>query len=269
MKKLFIVVLYKMGIEDSPTVQSFIKCNLFANSDNSFYFWDNSPAPSFDENIKYSERLGKNVVYSSHTENTPLAKVYNTIIAEYSDVDYVSIFDQDTKINSLDYENVLDKALEENKLINLFMPIIKTANGQIYSPGKNILPGKNRKIKKLPYGVFPARKMVGITSGLVISTKYLTNQYKFNEKLKLYGVDTDFFYHYEKSNKYLYLLKVDIDHDLSFESSEISAEENWLRFIERNAAYFDIYTSLIERLFVHVWLAYYRIIKKLNLLRYK
>ena len=268
MKKLFIVVLYKINVEDSPTIKSFINCKLFSNENNSFVIWDNSPSPRIEKNLKYVETL-PSTRYISHTENTSLAKVYNTVVAENTSADYIAIFDQDTEIKDFDYEKKLDLAIEHNPNIYLFMPIIRSLNGQIYSPGKNILPAKNRKIKSISYGINRCKNLVGISSGLVISANYLRNVYKFNEKLKLYGVDTDFFYHYAKNNRYLYLLELDIAHDLSFENTGISKEENWRRFLERNYAYLDIYTNSFEKLFVHIWMIYYKILKKCNLLRYK
>lgn len=269
MKKLFIVILYKTEIHNVKTINSFKKCNLFNNMENYFYFWDNSPKTKSLEDINYLKQLGLNIVYDSHIDNTPLAIAYNKIIAKYPDCDYYAIFDQDTDIKDNTYEQTLNKALVENEDINLFMPVIRTSNNSIYSPGKNILPGKNKKLKTITYGRCKCKNLVGITSGIVISANYMKNSYKFNEKLKLYGVDTDFFYHYTKDNDFLYLLNVEIIHDLSFENPNISTDEKWLRFLESNTSYFDIYEKKSERFFVHIWLFYYKIMKKFNILKYK
>jgi len=80
MKKLFIIVLYKTEIEKCLTVNSFIECNLFKNTDSYFCVWDNSPEALSERDRNYVESLGKNVVYESHPENTPLAKVYNLVL---------------------------------------------------------------------------------------------------------------------------------------------------------------------------------------------
>lgn len=269
MKKLFIVVLYKTQVLATPIIQSFLRCGLFSNDENIFYLWDNSPDTQKREDIIELQKKGNNIVYDFHPENTPLGIVYNSIIEKYNNVDYIAIFDQDTEILDSNYEEILDKAIIENKNVNLFMPVIYTLKDEIYSPGKNILPGKNRKLKTVLYGLNNCKNLTGITSGIVISADYIQKKYKFNETLKLYGVDTDFFYHYSKNNKFLYLLKMNIKHDLSFENTEISAEENWQRFLERITVYFNIYKTRRERLFVYIWIVYYKLLHKLNLLRYK
>lgn len=247
-----------MSVEESQTVQSFKKCNLFANSVNYFYFWDNSPNPNPTENERYSELLGNNVIYSSHIENTPLAKVYNTIISEYKDVDYVAIFDQDTVLVELDYEKKIDSALLNNPKIDLFIPKIYAKHGELYSPGKFIFPGKARKLISISDGVVSAKKLTGITSGLIVSRRFIkTENFLFNENLRLYGVDTDFFINYSKKRKELYILSVKIQHSLSFEDSNLSVAEQRKRDKERLDCLFLIYKKWYERFFVYMLKIYF------------
>ncbi len=269
MKKCFLVVLYKCKVCESATAIS-LKNNKIGSCDaNEIFVWDNSPniINSLEDCKDFFET--KNVYFFHTPENTSLAIVYNTVISICSSADYIAIFDQDTMIKEENLDSTLNRAIENNKDINLFMPLIRTSSGAIYSPGKNILPGKNKKIKKISFGVCNCKNLVGITSGLVISTQYLKEQYKFNEELKLYGVDTDFFYHYTRKNKYLYLLNIDISHNLSFENENISEEENWLRFLERNTAYYKIYKTKREKIFVWLWIFIYKVMHKINILRYK
>lgn len=252
MKKLFIVILYKMEINNSQTIQSFKRCNLFENPENYFFFWDNSPDPLKDINYEQLSFLGnQNVVYESHPENTPLAKAYNTIIRKNEQIDYFVIFDQDTEIQDFDYEKNINKILQDNPKIDLFIPKIYTKTGVLYSPGKFIFPGKTRKIKEINIGINDSKNLTGITSGLILSKNFIVSEnFLFNEKLKLYGVDTDFFINYGKKRKQLYILPTTINHSLSFEDNTLTREEHWKRFKESINCYFNIYTKFYEKLIV-------------------
>jgi len=260
MKKLFIIVLYKTEIEKCLTVNSFIECNLFKNTDSYFCVWDNSPEALSERDRNYVESLGKNVVYESHPENTPLAKVYNLVIAKYPDCDYIAIFDQDTVLLDTNYENLVDSAIENNPRIDLFIPKIYTKSGLLYSPGKFIFPGKARKLHDIKTGRVKAKNLTGITSGLIVSQHFISSEnFLFNERLKLYGVDTDFFINYTKKRKYLYILPVKIKHSLSFEDFSIPLEDRRKRDEERLDCLFLIYKNFYERLFCHFLKMYYRL----------
>lgn len=256
-------MLYKIDIYKCKILNSIIKCNLLKNSSNYFYIWDNSPNPVSDSDKLYIEGLGKNIVYDSHIDNIPLAKVYNSIIEKYSFCDYIVIFDQDTELLDYNYEKILDFAIEKNPMIDLFIPKIYTKSGCLYSPGKVMFPGKAMKINNIQEGVVKARKLTGITSGIIISNQYIKNTgFRFNEKLKLYGVDTDLFYNYKEMRKFLYVLPVNISHSLSFEDESLSLDIQWKRDCERLDCLFSIYKHFYERFFCHLLKVYY-------ILRYK
>ena len=260
MKKLFIVVLYKNEICECLTINSFIKCNLFKNPENYFYIWDNSPIEQSENNLSLLQSLGKNIEYAFHPENTPLAKVYNAVIAKYSDCDYIAIFDQDTALLDTDYEKTVDSAIENNLDVDLFIPKIYTKAGLLYSPGKFIFPGKARKLNDIKVGVVNAKHLTGITSGLIVSRRFITSEnFLFNEQLKLYGVDTDFFINYTKKRKNLYILPVHIEHSLSFEDDSIPIEERRKRDEERLDCLFLIYKHFYERFFCYALKVYYRL----------
>ena len=260
MKKLFIVVLYKTEIRKCLTINSFIKCNLFNNPDNFFYIWDNSPVIQSEIECKFLRNLGENIDYSFHPENTPLAIVYNSIISQYQNIDYIAIFDQDTVLLDADYEKKLDSAIENNPQIDLLIPKIYTKSGLLYSPGKFIFPGKAIKLHDVKTGVIKAKNLTGITSGLIISQRFIASEhFLFNERLKLYGVDTDFFINYTKKRKYLYILSVQIEHSLSFEDYTISFEDRKKRDEERLDCLFIIYKHFYEKLFCHVLKVYYKL----------
>ena len=86
----------------------------------------NSPVIQSEIECKFLRNLGENIDYSFHPENTPLAIVYNSIISQYQNIDYIAIFDQDTVLLDADYEKKLDSAIENNPQIDLLIPKIYT-----------------------------------------------------------------------------------------------------------------------------------------------
>jgi hypothetical protein len=266
MKKLFLTVLYKCNISNSKTIKSFNNCGLFDSSNNYFVIWDNSPLPQEEVEIKKHLNKSNNYIYKHTPQNISLACIYNDVITNYKNIDYFIIFDQDSFLLDFNYEKILNKAIEDNKDIQLFLPRILTSKNVLYSPGRFIFPGKCRKIKKIANGINNSHNLSGITSGMVIKNEYFkTTKNKFNQNLKLYGIDIDFFINFSRSITNYYLLDYEITHDLSFESNEISEEEQWDRHCARIDALFLIYKHRTERFFIYLLKWYYLIRKRLGL----
>lgn len=258
MKKLFIVILYKTDISKSATINSFVKCNLFKKRDNHFYIWDNSPTRQTEKEITYLKKLSPNITYSFHSENTPLAIAYNTIISNFLEVDYIAIFDQDTTLLDLDYQNIVDSAIVNNPDIDLFIPKIYTKGGVLFSPGKIIFPGKARKLSDVKTGVINTKNIIGVTSGLIVSRRFIVSEnFLFNERLRLYGVDTDFFIRFSKRKKKLYVLPIRVNHSFAFEDDTLSIEEKRRREVECTNCLFVIYQHFYERIFCYALKIYY------------
>jgi hypothetical protein len=262
MKKLFLVVLYKCNIFASRTIRSFDRCGLFDKSDNYFYIWDNSPIRQSDSEIATISKKSLNFEYQHTPANISLAKIYNRVIEDHSNIDYFVLFDQDSLLLDVAYEEKINKAIYANPDIKLFLPQILSKGNILYSPGRFFLPGKSIKIRRIYPGVHLSRKLNGITSGLIIKNEYFKLfNWSFNEKLKLYGIDTDFFIAYSKHASEYFLLDCKIYHNLSFESNDISEREKWDRHCGRMEAFFIIYKRRREHILLYALQSYY-LIKK-------
>ncbi|WP_338358635.1 hypothetical protein [Yeosuana marina] len=234
------IVLYKLKISDSSTINSLVSIKKFLNNINTkIVIWDNSPN---SQNIKELESLNNFVDFEyKHTpENVSLAKIYNSIYKNNSQYGSLILFDQDSEIDE-DYFLKLNSAQKKYQNINLFLPIIKAKN-LVYSPANRFLV-TGRHWKNERYGIIKSLNKLAITSGMAIRMNYLLNKYPcFNEDLNLYGVDTDFMIQYEKLNKYFFVLDYVMKHDLSV-FTEDSKEMKLLRYRNHKKAIIKIFKN--------------------------
>lgn len=169
------------------------------------------------------EFLGKSLINSKyvHTpDNLPLSKIYNSIIEHHRQGNYFIIFDQDSTFD-IEYFTTLEAAIYANQDINLFLPYV-VHKGLIVSPGDyKIIKGKYWK--QINTGRIQARNKAAISSGMVISFRYLNTTFKgYDERLTLYGIDTYFMLQYALSNKYFFVLDYKLKHSLSiFENEDV------------------------------------------------
>lgn len=213
MKKLFIVVLYKENISQCKTLLSFKGIDLFKNQNNFFVIWDNSPGCE-NEKFLYKDFFCSNNIEYIHTpENISLAKIYNSSIKEHN-ADVYCIFDQDSEITFKNFDNYVDKVLDKNRDINIFLPQV-FAGRKLFSPGKSFL-SHGSHFNKLNSGIHKHRLYTAITSGMIVrhSVFFQKNSW-FNEDLNLYGIDFDFFRKYRAIDSKFYLLNFSLNHDLS------------------------------------------------------
>lgn len=205
---LILIVLYKCPLTESATINSIIA------QEEKFYsyklvIWDNSPSPVSNQHLN-ELRKSIDFEYISRPENVSLSKVYNTIIADYN-FDYVLLLDQDTGIPA-NYFKSLNEHLVKYSHINLFLPIVK--NGDlIVSPGSfHYFKGKHWKAA--PTGIVKAKNVLAVTSGMFISKSYFNNyNYKFDERLNLYGIDSSFMLQYADNERELCIIPLTFAHN--------------------------------------------------------
>lgn len=237
---LLAVVLYKLKISESTTINSLVLIKEFLNNINTkIVIWDNSPNT---QNIKELELLNNfsDFEYKHTPENVSLAKIYNSIYKNNSRYESLVLFDQDSEIDK-EYFHKLRFAQKENQKINLFLPIVKVGS-LIFSPANRFwVTGRHWKNER--YGVIESSKKLVVTSGMAIKMNYLIDKYPcFNEELNLYGVDTDFILQYEKHNNYFFVLDYVMKHDLSV-FTEDSKEMKLLRFRNHKKAIIKIFRN--------------------------
>jgi hypothetical protein len=246
---LLAVVLYKLKISESSTINSLILIKEYLNNINTkVVIWDNSPNT---QNLKELEILKNfsDFEYKHTPENVSLAKIYNSIYRNNSQYGSLVLFDHDSEVDE-GFFLKLKFAQNENKNINLFLPIVKAGN-LIFSPANRFLV-TGRHWENETHGIIKSLNKLAITSGMAIRMNYLLDKHPcFNEDLNLYGVDTDFMIQYEKNNEYFFVLDYVMKHDLSV-FTEDSKEMKLLRFRNHKKAIIKIFK---KETLLKFWLA--------------
>lgn len=216
MKKLFLIVLYKQKISESKTCISLKENNIQNFNENKIVVWDNSPEVINSQKIA-NEFFNSETIEFKHTpENLSLSKIYNAVIDNNQDFDFIQILDQDSKIIKENYNSYLNQVFNENSNTNIFLPKIYS-NQKLYSPGKFFIKGWH--FKEINFGINKSRLYTAITSGLCIRMDFLRKtKIRFNEDLSLYCIDTDFIYRVRKFDSRFYILDLNFIHDLSEDS---------------------------------------------------
>ena len=208
MELVILVVIYKTSLKESETIISLIKANLDTFK-TKVVIWDNSPnsAPS-DVIAEISDQL-PDLTYISSTENTWLSKVYNRFVSEFR-ADFFLILDQDTTIPQTYFEELKLKIINSPEVL-LFLPIVRNS-GMVVSPG-SFRTFKGKHWKSIRLGQIESKNTLAITSGMAISREYFTKyNYKFDERLSLYGIDTKFMLDFAKNELSLIILESELDH---------------------------------------------------------
>ena len=107
MKKIFLVVLYKQKISESKTCISLKENNIQNFNENKIVVWDNSPEVINSQKIA-NEFFNSETIEFKHTpKNLSLSKIYNNVIDNNQDFDFIQILDQDSKIIKENYNSYL------------------------------------------------------------------------------------------------------------------------------------------------------------------
>ena len=216
-KFLILIVVYECKVKESLSYISLLKSSEYL-SNSKLILWDNSPSiQSIDtDNISSLQQAE----YIHTPENMSLSKIYNRVIQENEEYDYMIILDQDSSFSS-DYLEKLNSAIIKHPSINLFLPLIKSEQ-TIVSPGDyKIFKGSYWGKEK--YGIIDTKNILAINSGMVINFNYLKNIYKgYDERLRFYGTDTFFILEYAENNDFLFV----IDYVFKHKSALLDRDEN-------------------------------------------
>jgi GT2 family glycosyltransferase len=225
-----VVVLYKTRAADSLSLIT-LGDNLPANS--KLVVWDNSPDALHAADLKWIHARFPNSEYIHTPENSSLAKVYNQVYVTNTQYDYFLILDQDTTLTT-DFFVALRNAIARHPGINLFLPLVCHGH-QVVSPA-DFRFYRGVYWTQRQTGLVTAQNRLAIASGMTIRMEYLKEKAnRFDERLKLYGVDDKFILDYGKENQYFFVLDYVLTHQLSmFEQEDV--ERKTMRFIEHKHA---------------------------------
>ncbi|HBM2883480.1 TPA: hypothetical protein LVL12_001492 [Klebsiella oxytoca] len=200
MNNIIAVILYNKGFSSSLTLKNLLDIK-FNNAH--LVIINNGPSEiEFDSLYQELENKFITVTYLEYLENRSLAVIYNTVINSYNECDRFILFDDDTNISDVFFQDMLknysaDVMLQIPEIIDSEQKLIHypLCNGKVYN-------------KIIPYTFEHNEKVISIGSGLVIY-KNLVNCFRkenltlFDERYALYGVDYSFFRRIERiKNQY-------------------------------------------------------------------
>jgi hypothetical protein len=162
-------------------------------------------------------------VYDFSPHNPPLGQAYNRAIREHlGEADYALVLDQDTSLPR-DIVAIAQRGALTESFPTLMGPHMRSA-GRIASPCRIFL-GWGRRWASPRVGWQSLRRNTLINSGAWIHRRaFETFDVWYNESLKLYGIDTDFFKRLGTHDPRFLALPVVIDHDLSFDSASLDGK---------------------------------------------
>lgn len=214
-----VVVLYGTSPDQSLTLDTLQLANRSnENFVGEIVVWDNSPQSFGAASLNGLNFPGFSVKYMACPENLALSKVYNSV-AEGIATGHFLILDQDSQLPA-DYFPVLRSQLEAHPAQDLFLPVV-LSSGRCVSPGE-LWYFKGRHLTSPRQGQQRSRRMLAITSGMVIRSAYLQEP-RFDERLSLYGIDTRFMLDYADSGRSVVVMPIVLGHDTAL-WSDISAD---------------------------------------------
>lgn len=250
----FLVVLYKMHPEASPTLRSFLS---YAGESAScsrlrLVIWDNSPSSSAEAIDLLRSKYSRLCIRYVHTpENRSLSSIYNELGEDVDENSYLTLLDQDTSLPVGYFDDLLLAQFSGEELI---LPKVM-CSGQLVSPGARFF-ARGKLLNSVGSGRISTKNLLAINSGMSIRGDVL-KRIKYDERLRFYGTDTFFMKRYERLYPYAYVLDHPVEHSLAVMDGK---DEAWHRaYVEEMFRTFRfIYTdSLGEKLFVRLYYLFY------------
>jgi glycosyltransferase involved in cell wall biosynthesis len=206
-----LIVVYNETPQTSTTTRTIV--GLAGIKSASIVIWDNSENSQDLVFRSFFSKNGCKFNYVHTPENLALSVIYNRV-ADLSDDDFLLILDQDT-ILPCDYLQIFYKAYADFTECKLFVPTIRTGK-KLISPSP-YFAGWGRSWHIARSGPYPTKNMTIVNSGLIANLALFRREgVRYNEGIKFYGTDTDFFRTYARREKAFNILPVTIDHDSSF-----------------------------------------------------
>lgn len=219
-----VVVLYKKHYANSISLSSLL--NSLESIESAGFnakicVWNNSP--------DFSPALAHPSVEWYSGENNFLPYIYNKLARrEFGEgADFLMLSDDDTDYSTYNFKenlNVLAKYAMRGTgypSAGCFIPKIYSG-GRLVSPGKRFL-FKGSLLKRCTPGFIKSRNVLGINSGILVTRNCYERMDPFyDERLRFYGTDTDFFIRYQDYYDYIGVLDADLAHSLSEHGQEDS-----------------------------------------------
>ena len=213
-----VVVLYRVAADASRTLQSLARCDGLAAC-GGIVVIDHSPKPDPAAFARWRERVSVPCHYAPDPGNPPLGAAYNRAIGGHlGDADYVLTLDQDTEL-APSFLLAASQGASACGFASVMAPHIR-ADTRIASPCWMFL-GWGRSWPSPRPGWQSLRRCSLINSGAWIHRRVFESfNLRYSERLRLYGVDTDFYLRLSAHDPRLWVLPIELAHDLSFDVAD-------------------------------------------------
>ncbi|MGO2063938.1 MAG: glycosyltransferase [Latilactobacillus curvatus] len=228
---LLLIVIYNNPVSSSETFKTIMN-----NIDNStlVMIYDNSNISQLDV------QLHENYIYVWNGQNNGLAEAYNESfrLAKKYSIDWVTLFDQDSKVPN-DFLDTVKAEILKNKEYVALVPRIKV-NEKIISPFNT---------KNALFGIKDEIKDTAINSGNTIKCSYINkNNYIFGKNYTLDFLDYDFFKDLQDNHEKFKIIDEVIEHNLSTSNYATMSDSRYSLFLKAETKFvYNNYISYIRR----------------------
>ncbi|AZE77571.1 hypothetical protein [Pseudomonas synxantha] len=257
-KLSILIVLYKRHYKDSAAIRTLLdSVDAFRKMgvDIDFFVWNNTPA--------CSPSLVRKSLTWIEGDNDGLSHIYNCVAAKAfgAGATHFMISDDDTDYSTQNYVEAIINAFNfeaksPNDSFGVMLP-------KIYSGETLVSPGERfwflgRLSPTVDSGMNVSVNKLAINSGVIFNRSCYARMFPlFDERLKFYVTDTDFFIRYESYYSHFYVLDSALQHDLSEHTSD-SPERAIFRFQEMIRGFRVVFEkrNFLFRCFMEVYLVF-------------
>lgn len=232
------VVLYRCDPEASETLVSLSRIDFAAlGIDVEVHIWDNARSVPAPPNPNFLPFLWR---YLASPDNEPLSKVYNLLVRE-STRRHVVIFDQDSNVGA----NFFEKIGQQHRQGRGGRIRARHPSRRAFDQPGALAVDQGEALRSVATNAMLPRHFTAMMSGLCISSALLAQlaPQPFDERLRLYGVDTRFCRDLARHGARAYLHDAELGHDSALRSTtdaraalqrQIWLWQSWLHVFDRN-----------------------------------
>lgn len=217
---LALIVLYRTRPTEARTLQT-LRRALATEGQLRVLVLDHSPQSQEDDFLKATQGWDVATTYVHDPRNPPLGAAYNAALKKHlGDADYALILDQDTEIPAEFLRCGVEAAMTHGQPSTLAPNIM--ASGRLASPCR-LWWGWGRAWPSPRTGWLSLTENALINSGSWIHRRVFHEfGIWYDESLKLYGIDTEFFLRLSKRDDRCRMLDMVLHHELSFDAASVA-----------------------------------------------
>jgi rhamnosyltransferase len=224
---LFVIVLYKIGLEQSQSYRSMLSSLQNAGAAMDLLVYDNSPVCKA---LPTGIPAGINIIYVNDNKNSGVSKAYNygAGVAKELGKKWVLLLDQDTDFPAHSVETYIS-AIAKYPQEKLFAPIMCVSETRIISPCRFKLM-RGFTVSYVDVGINSLVDYSVINSGMLINVEAFFKNNGYNELIKLDFSDHDFVKRFKKTvTDRFVIINLKVYHQLSSETKN-SLTTDQIRF---------------------------------------